>query len=158
MLFVLLFPSMQTANSLFLLPGLALIGSGAAAILIYALSYKKGEGIYFTDKTRLLLSGIGVAAGISAAMIIITLKMTPESYTFVTNWLAGSISGSNWKFVMALLPWLIVLLPFVYYKANVMNVLSLGDQTASGLGNTDRTGAYPSPGCCSRAGQLQCVG
>jgi ABC-type Fe3+-siderophore transport system permease subunit len=33
-------------------------GSGAAAILIYALSYKKGEGI---SPTRLLLSGIGVA-------------------------------------------------------------------------------------------------
>ncbi|WP_153795360.1 FecCD family ABC transporter permease, partial [Paenibacillus polymyxa] len=57
-----------------------------------------------------------------------------ESYTFVANWLAGSIWGSNWKFVMALLPWLIVLLPFAYYKANVMNVLNLGDQTASGLG------------------------
>lgn len=123
MLFVLLFPSMQTTNSLFLLPALALIGSGAAAILIYALSYKKGEGI---SPTRLLLSGIGVAAGISAAMIIMTLKLTPESYTFVANWLAGSIWGSNWKFVMALLPWLIVLLPFVYYKANVMNVLNLG--------------------------------
>ncbi|WOZ36304.1 FecCD family ABC transporter permease [Paenibacillus polymyxa] len=131
MLFVLLFPSMQTMNSLFLLPALALIGSGAAAILIYALSYKKGEGI---SPTRLLLSGIGVAAGISAAMIIMTLKLTPESYTFVANWLAGSIWGSNWKFVMALLPWLIVLLPFAYYKANVMNVLNLGDQTASGLG------------------------
>ncbi|MBJ8193947.1 iron chelate uptake ABC transporter family permease subunit, partial [Bacillus cereus] len=38
MLFILLFPSMQTTNSLFLLPALALIGSGAAAILIYALS------------------------------------------------------------------------------------------------------------------------
>lgn len=131
MLFVLLFPSMQTTNSLFLLPALALIGSGAAAILIYALSYKKGEGI---SPTRLLLSGIGVAAGISAAMIIMTLKLTPESYTSVANWLAGSIWGSNWKFVMALLPWLIVLLPFAYYKANVMNVLNLGDQTASGLG------------------------
>ncbi|MFC7560363.1 iron chelate uptake ABC transporter family permease subunit [Paenibacillus farraposensis] len=90
----------------------------------------------FTDKTRLLLSGIGIAAGISATMIIITLKLTPESYTFVANWLAGSIWGSNWKFVMALLPWLIILLPFVYYKINVMNVLSLGDQTASGLGNS----------------------
>lgn len=114
--------------------------------------------LLFPSMQRLLLSGIGVVAGISAAMIIITLKLTPESYTFVTNWLAGSIWGSNWKFVMALLPWLIVLLPFVYYKANVMNVLSLGDQTASGLGNSDRTGAYSSPGCCSRAGQLQCVG
>nr|WP_237171663.1 iron ABC transporter permease [Paenibacillus sp. IHB B 3084] len=133
MLFVLLFPTMQTTNSLFLLPALALIGSGAAAILIYALSYKKGEGI---SPTRLLLSGIGVAAGISAAMIIMTLKLTPESYTFVASWLAGSIWGSNWKFVMALLPWLVVLLPFAYYKANVMNVLNLGDQTASGLGTS----------------------
>jgi iron complex transport system permease protein len=46
----------------------------------------------------------------------------------LSNSLVGEIP-SNWKFVMALLPWLIVLLPFAYYKSNVMNVLNLGDQT-----------------------------
>lgn len=35
---------------------------------------------------------------------------------------------------MALLPWLIILIPYVLYKAQTLNVLHLGDQLASGLG------------------------
>ncbi|WJH28480.1 iron ABC transporter permease [Paenibacillus sp. CC-CFT742] len=130
MLFVSFFPT-TTAAPVFLLPILALLGSSFAAFLIYVLSYKKGEGIM---PTRMLLTGIGVAAGISSAMIVLTLRLSPEKYQFVATWMAGSIWGSNWKFVTALLPFLIILIPVVLYKARVLNVLNLGDQTASGLG------------------------
>lgn len=130
MLYVSFFSS-TVSGSVFLLPVLALIGAGAAAVLIYALSYKKGEGLV---PTRMLLVGIGVAAGISAAMIVLTLRLNPEEYQFVASWLAGRIWGTSWKFVVALLPWLILFLPFVFYKAKVMNVLNMGDQTATGLG------------------------
>jgi len=83
---------------------------------------------------RLLLTGVAVAAGISSAMIVLTLRLSPENYQFVATWLAGSIWGSNWKFVVALLPWIVVLMPFVFSKARVLNVLNLGDLTAMGLG------------------------
>lgn len=130
MLFVSFFPT-TTAAPIFLLPILALIGACFAAFLIYILSYKKGEGIL---PTRMLLTGIGIAAGISSAMIVLTLRLSPEKYQFVATWLAGSIWGSNWKFVWALLPFILVLIPLVLAKARVLNVLNLGDQTASGLG------------------------
>lgn len=130
MLYISFFPPVST-GSVFLLPVLALFGAGAAAALVYALSYKRNEGI---SPTRLILTGIGVAAGISAVMIVLTLKLDPDKYQFVATWLAGSIWGSNWKFVLALLPWIAVLLPFVFYKARVMNVLTLGENTATGLG------------------------
>jgi len=130
MLFISFFPS-KGAAPVFLLPVLALIGAGATAALIYALAYKRHEGI---SPTRLLLTGIAVAAGISAAMIVLTLRLSPENYQFVATWLAGSIWGTSWKFVLALLPWIVVLIPFVIYKARAMNVLSLGEQTATGLG------------------------
>ncbi|WP_338540151.1 FecCD family ABC transporter permease [Paenibacillus tundrae] len=130
MLFVSFFPT-TTAAPIFLLPILALIGSSFAAFLIYVLSYKKGEGIM---PTRMLLTGIGVAAGISSAMIVLTLRLSPEKYQFVATWMAGSIWGSNWKFVWALLPFIVILVPLVLYKARVLNVLNLGDQTATGLG------------------------
>ncbi|MFC3779302.1 FecCD family ABC transporter permease [Bacillus chungangensis] len=130
MLFISFFPT-TTAAPVFLLPVLALIGAGLTATLIYILAYKQGEGL---SPTRLLLTGIAVAAGISAAMIVLTLRLSPENYQFVATWLAGSIWGSNWKFVLALLPWILVLLPFVFYKARVLNVLNLGEQMAIGLG------------------------
>ncbi|MFD3257616.1 FecCD family ABC transporter permease [Paenibacillus lentus] len=130
MLYVSFYPT-TSAGSIFLLPVLALVGAGFTAALIYVLSYKRNEGI---SPTRLILTGIGVAAGISAAMIVLTLKLDPNKYQFVATWLAGSIWGSNWKFVLALLPWIVILLPYVFYKARVMNVLNLGENTATGLG------------------------
>ncbi|AWP27276.1 transport system permease protein [Paenibacillus vortex V453] len=130
MLFISFFPS-TTSAPIYLLPVLALIGAGLTAAIICVLAYKKNEGF---KPTGLLLTGIAVAAGISAAMIVLTLKLSPEKYQFVATWLAGSIWGSSWKFVFALLPWIVVLLPYVMYKAQVMNVLNLGESMATGLG------------------------
>ncbi len=130
MLFISFFSS-PSAAPVFLLPVLALVGAGATAVLIYSLSYKKNEGI---TPTRLLLTGIAVAAGISAVTIVMILKLSPEDYQFVAIWMAGSVWGSNWLFVLSLLPWLLILLPFVFSKSNVLNTLNLGDIPAIGLG------------------------
>jgi len=130
MLFISFFPS-TTATPVFILPVLAFFGAGITAVIIYSLAYKRHEGI---SPMRLLLTGVAVAAGISSIMIVLTLRLDPENYQFVATWLAGSIWGSNWKFVLALLPWIIVLIPFVFSKARVLNVLNLGDLTATGLG------------------------
>jgi iron complex transport system permease protein len=83
---------------------------------------------------RLILVGIAVAAGISAAMIVLTIKLDPQQFQFVQVWLAGSIWGTNWKYVTALLPWIVILLPYVFYKSRIFNVLQLGDHAAVGLG------------------------
>lgn len=130
---VMLFVSFYSTTSVpvFFLPVLAFGGSAITAIIIYSLAYKKGEGV---SPTRLLLTGVAVAAGISAIMIILTLRLSPENYQFVAVWLAGSIWGSNWKFVLALLPWIIVLLPYVYSKFRMLNTINLGEITATGLG------------------------
>ncbi|MGE7998574.1 FecCD family ABC transporter permease [Lysinibacillus sp. NPDC093190] len=130
MLYISFFPSTEAAP-VYLLPVLAFVGSGLAAALIYTLSYRRHEGI---TPMRLILTGIAIAAGISSAMIVLTLRLTPENYQFVATWLAGSIWGSNWRFVLSLLPWLLILLPFVYTKSRVLNVLNLGEITAVGLG------------------------
>lgn len=130
MLYISFFSSVKSAP-IYLLPVVAFVGAGITAVCIYILSYKRHEGI---TPMRLILSGIAVAAGISSAMIVLTLRLTPENYQFVATWLAGSIWGSNWKFVLSLLPWLFILLPFIYSKSRVLNILNLGDITSVGLG------------------------
>ncbi|MCL6457543.1 MAG: iron ABC transporter permease [Gorillibacterium sp.] len=133
-LVVVLFISFYPATALapiFFLPFLALLGAGSVAVIIYRMSYKRHEGLV---PTRLLLIGIAVAAGINSITMVLTLRMSPENYQFVATWIAGSIWGSNWKFVLALLPWIVVLLPYAYYHARTLNVLQLGDHLAVGLG------------------------
>ncbi|SEN18247.1 iron complex transport system permease protein [Paenisporosarcina quisquiliarum] len=129
-LFISFFPS-TAAAPVFLLPVLAFLGAGITATIIYTLAYKRNEGI---SPMRLILTGVAVAAGISSAMIVLTLRLSPENYHFVATWLAGSIWGSNWMYVLSVLPWIIVLIPFVFSKARVLNILNLGDLAATGLG------------------------
>lgn len=130
LLFVSFYPSTSVAPP-FLMPFLALVGAGFAALLIYVTSYKKGQGI---SPTRMLLTGIAVGAGLSAISIILTLQLNPRNLEFVVTWQMGSLWGSNWKFVLALLPWIIILLPYVYWKSRTLNMLSMNEQIASSLG------------------------
>lgn len=130
MLLISFYPT-TSAAPVYLLPVVAFAGAACTAALIYSLAYKRHQGI---APIRLLLTGVAVAAGMSAAMIVLTLRLDPDKYQFVATWLAGSIWGTSWKFVLSLLPWIVILLPYVFYKARVMNVLNLGEQTATGLG------------------------
>lgn len=129
-LFVSFYPSSSTVP-VFGMPLLALLGAGLTAILIFSLAHKKNEGL---SPTSLILTGVAVGAGINAAMIVLTLMLSPDQYQFVATWIAGSIWGTSWKFVLALLPWILILLPYVMWKANLMNILNLSDHTAAGLG------------------------
>lgn len=92
MLYVSFFPTTKAAP-VYLLPILAFVGAGLTAVLIYSLSYRRHEGI--TPMRLILTGGVAVAAGISSAMIVLTLRLSPENYQFVAIWLAGSIWGSN---------------------------------------------------------------
>ncbi|WP_367568154.1 FecCD family ABC transporter permease [Lacrimispora sp.] len=121
----------QSFLSVFTLPFLALAGAGVTAVLIYGLSFKKGEGI---APMRLILTGVAVQSGISALTTLLVVGLDETQFDFVATWQAGSIWGSNWKFVLALLPWLILLIPYVLYKARILDVLNLGDQVAYSLG------------------------
>ena len=120
-----------TAAPIFVLPLLALAGAALTATLIYFLSYRRADGL---SPTRLILIGIAVGAGIYAFQLILSLRLDPQNYQFVAIWLAGKIWGGDWRFVLALLPWILILLPFAFYKARVLNVLNLGDETSKGLG------------------------
>lgn len=128
--FVLLFGN-STGNHLYLLPLFALIGGLITAIFIYLLSYKRGEGI---QPGRMLLVGVGLAAAINGALLTLASKMAREEYDFFANWAAGRIWGDDWLFVFALLPWLAILIPFIYFKSNTLNTMALNEELSVGLG------------------------
>ncbi|QHT58822.1 iron ABC transporter permease [Paenibacillus lycopersici] len=128
--FVAFYSSTSSAPA-FMLPILAWIGAGVAALLVFLISFRKHQGL---SSNRLLMNGIAVNSGISALTIVISLRLNPEQFQFVSTWMAGSIWGKDWNFVLSLLPFIVVLLPFVFYKAHTANVLNLGNAMATGLG------------------------
>jgi len=116
--------------TVFIMPFIALIGALLAAAVIYFIAYKNGQ----IAPSRMLLVGIGINAAFSAGITIFQLRMEPIDFTRTLVWLAGSIWGSTWSYVYALVPWLVVLLPIVFYKARVLDILVLNDITAIGVG------------------------
>lgn len=131
-IFTMLFGA-KSFSTIFTLPFLALIGAGLTAVLIYLLSYKKEDGI---TPMRLILTGIAVQAGIAALTTVLVVKLDDTQFNLVATWQAGSIWGSNWKFVMSLLPWLLFLIPYAIYKSRVLDILNFGDDIACGLGTS----------------------
>ncbi|WP_053217041.1 FecCD family ABC transporter permease [Virgibacillus senegalensis] len=115
--------------SIFILPIWALLGAILAAVLIYAISWKNG-----VSPIRLVLVGIGVNSAFAALIIIFQLKMDPNDFTRATIWLSGNISGTDWSYVLALLPWILVFVPLAIYKGKSLNTLYLGEDVAQGLG------------------------
>ncbi|MBB6451644.1 iron complex transport system permease protein [Salirhabdus euzebyi] len=115
--------------STFLLPLTALTGAMVAAILIYLISWKKG-----ISPIRLILVGIGINSAFAALIIMFQLRMDPNDFTRATVWLSGNIAGADWTYVLALLPWVLILVPLAISLSNMLNTLQLGDDVAKSLG------------------------
>ena len=126
-----LFIPVEAGAFVYLLPLVAFGGALATAALIYAFSYSRTTGL---QPIRLVLVGIGFSMALSGVMIVLISSAEPEKVDFIANWLAGNIWGADWPFIMAILPWLLVLIPVTLYKANRMNVLGLSDPVAVGIG------------------------
>lgn len=126
-----LFMPIEAGSFVYLLPLVAFAGALVTALLIYACSYNKNAGL---QPVRLVLVGIGFSTALSGVMIILISSAEREKVDFIANWLAGNIWGADWPFIVAILPWLLVLIPFTLYKANRMNVLGLSDPVAVGIG------------------------
>lgn len=126
-----LFVPIQAESFAYIIPLVAFLGALLTAIIIYALSYNKQTGL---QPIRLVLIGIGFATAFSGLMVVLISGADRTRVDFIAKWLAGGIWGLDWVFVLALLPWLIILVPFVLYKAHRLNALQLNDPVAIGIG------------------------
>lgn len=116
--------------TIFFMPFISIIGALAAAILIYGLAYKKKK----VAPTRLILTGIGVNAGINAIITVYQLNMSKGDYNQALTWISGSLWGTNWSYFYFLAPITILVIVLTMYKNKILDVLDLGDELATGLG------------------------
>ncbi|MBD7944070.1 MULTISPECIES: FecCD family ABC transporter permease [Psychrobacillus] len=128
--FFLYFP-IQPGSFIYMLPLVAFLGALITAFVIYIFSYNREIGL---QPVRLVLIGVGFSMALSGLMIVIISSAETQKVDFIAKWLAGNIWGADWPFILALLPWLIVLVPFTMYRANRLNLLGLSEPAAIGVG------------------------
>ena len=111
-----------------LVPLVALAGGVAAGGLVYLAAWKGG-----INPGRLALSGVAVSAVLTAGTSALLLKYSLSANAAMV-WLAGGLWGRNWDHLAALAPWAAPALLATWVLGPRIDVLSLGDDVAKGLG------------------------
>lgn len=111
------------------LPLVAIAGAGVSAAVIYALAWRKGVA-----PIRLVLVGIGVEAAMGAVVTMLIVLSPTYSTSDAYIWMTGSVYGANWKHVVGLAPWVLLLIPLAVALSRQLSLLELGDDLATGLG------------------------
>ena len=118
-----------TGTSLLLAP-VAMGGAFAVALGITALAWQGG-----ISPARLVLVGVGLAAGLTAVTTLL-LVLSPDATAMNAYiWLTGSLYASQWHDVTALTPWLMACWPLALIKLRHLDAQSMGEDMALGLGS-----------------------
>jgi iron complex transport system permease protein len=126
-----LFVPINTGSFAFALPVVAFAGALITAAIIYAFSFQKNRGF---QPVRLVLIGVGFSMALSGLMIVLISSAERMKVDFIASWISGNIWGTDWPFIFAIFPWLVILIPFALYKSNRINILALGEPVAIGVG------------------------
>lgn len=116
------------------LPVGAVVGAGLAAALVLALSGRRGGAGARLDPYRLILVGVVVSAAFTGLVEYALVRGDVDQATRATVWLTGSLHGRGWEHVWGVATGLGVLLPVTAILLRRLDVLLLGDSTATALG------------------------
>lgn len=111
------------------MPLAAFVGAGIIALLVYFLAWKNG-----VSPIRLVLIGIGISALMQALTTLMMILGPIYRASQANIWITGTVYGSNWANVATLVPWTVIFLLIAFVMARNINVLELGDETATGVG------------------------
>ncbi|MCX4510902.1 iron chelate uptake ABC transporter family permease subunit [Streptomyces sp. NBC_01619] len=108
---------------------LGLLGALAAALLAYALAWKRGTTGY-----RIVLVGIGVAWICTSITDYLMARGGQFQAQAALGWLVGNLNGRGWDQVGPLAAAMAVLVPASLLLGRRLRTLQLGDDVARGLG------------------------
>jgi len=119
---LMLFPAL----SVLWLPPLAFTGGIVAFVLLRLMSGRSAP-------LRLALMGVALTA-FYASLTDYLMLSRPMEINSALLWLTGSLWGRGWNFVAVAAPWLLILLPLSLWFCRDLDVLALGEDSASTLG------------------------
>ncbi|SHN83469.1 FecCD family ABC transporter permease [Desulfitobacterium chlororespirans] len=114
-----------------LLQTFAFLGAALSMALVYGVGMSGGVA---SNNTRLVLAGMAISIILNAiSQFFITMSAVNTSRS-ITMWMMGSLAGARWDNVAIPLLGSVLGLLFFLGNARSYNLISLGDETAIGLG------------------------
>jgi iron complex transport system permease protein len=120
------------------LPPAAFAGALGAVTLTYLLGVAGGRD---RSPATLILAGVAVSAFFAAIQTYL-LQRNVETIRQVYTWLLGRLSGADWQDVRVLVPYAVVVAVVILLLRRELDVLSVGDEEAAGLGLHPRRSRY----------------
>ena len=108
---------------------LCLLGSLAATVLVFLLSYHPRKGF---EQLRLVLAGAMVTTLLTAVGQGLTLFFNLSNS--VIGWQAGGLLGTNWNMLQIIAPCILIGLVLAQLFSHQLTILSLNETLAKGLG------------------------
>lgn len=108
----------------------AVLGGVLTAVVVYLLSFKNGSvGGY-----RLVLTGIGVGAVLSALNGLLLVRGSLDNAVAANLWLAGSLNARNYTHVYPVMIGVLILVPIIGFLGKRLSLMEMGDDVARQLG------------------------
>lgn len=120
---LILFPEQE-----YLVVPIAFIGAMLAAVLIYSLAWKGG-----IKPMRIILAGVAVSAFLGAAISGLLVFFSDRVHSALM-WMVGGLSARSWPHVVTIAPYSLIAGCLAVLGAKRLNILTLGDDMARGLG------------------------
>lgn len=114
-----------------LVPLAAFGGAVGAVLLVLGLARATGA---VRDPRTLLMAGVVIGAFANAAIMILLADASPEKVRGAVWWMAGGVSDASWPRVAWLLGYVVVGIALLIARGRVLDVLSLGEDSAAALG------------------------
>ncbi|MCC7053036.1 MAG: iron ABC transporter permease [Gemmatimonadaceae bacterium] len=114
-----------------LLPLAAFAGAIAAVLVVLGLARAAGGA---RDSRTLLMAGVVIGAFANAAILVLLADQPPDKVRGALFWMAGSLGDASWTRVAWLAAYVLVGVGLLVARARVLDVLSLGEESAAALG------------------------
>lgn len=115
------------------IPAFAFSGACATLMFVIFLSYSPKHPARGLSSNNLILSGIIVAAILSAGISFLKF-IANEQVSVIIFWLMGSFASKTWANAFTILAFLILCYLTALFYARDLNLISLGEKSATSLG------------------------
>ncbi len=114
---------------IFSVPPLAFVTGLGTILLVYRISKKNGQ----VPIQTLLLAGIAMGFFFSALTSLL-MYISAKSVHYLVFWIMGGFGGRSWDHLITALPFIGFGIPAIYYFSRELNVMQLGEESATHLG------------------------